>query len=510
MATITWKGGAVLLSTIIGSIVGLKKLVTGESIVTPPESGITSLSQSNNFSDSFPVAEEEYKDTNQNFSEAQEIKHVIAEEPFSSSTYTVASEGERFTDSESQMTPDKTFYYWGRKYTPEIQKKNREEAKRIYEILNDYSFKIHMPCTYGTGWILDYQIPEKDKYPTKWYIATAAHVIQGLAFSDNPYSQLLPKSHTWTQHLRENGKKKQRYEEMKKHEREIMDTCWAVNWAGHIDLNLSQQGNGPNRKADVGAVSLGEMEEPKLFFSAFNFLDKGIGRRKYFSDFAVLEITFTSEDAAKRATNNFATNPKYKNGSRDVINVFSEPIEKKYKTEDGEQLWKALQRENKNYYNLGYGWGAKDKWTYTKNWDEQKTLASTMGGYTKADNIRTDESAFLWQGDKYNFFGHLYRLEHNPVKGGGSGGIYVDGEGNAFGVVSVGGRNSTWVQPLRSVGTTVEREGMVTPKYDLILGVDGQENYYKKQVEEYILKQGGKTWLSERGNWTVPVQQINT
>ena len=80
------------------------------------------------------------------------------------------------------------------------------------------------------------------------------------------------------------------------------------------------------------------MEEPKLFFSAFNFLDKEIGGGRHFSDFAVLEITFTSEEVAKRATNNFATNPKYKNGSPDITNVFSEPIEKKYKTEQGEQL----------------------------------------------------------------------------------------------------------------------------------------------------------------------------
>ncbi|AFN65397.1 hypothetical protein WEN_03080 [Mycoplasma wenyonii str. Massachusetts] len=399
------------------------------------------------------------------------------------------------------MTPDKTFYYWGHKYTPEKQRQNRAEAKRMYEILHDYSFKIHMPCSYGTGWILDYQIPEQGKYPTKWYIATAAHVIQGLSFSTNPYKQILPKSQTWTEHLRKNGKQKDRYEEMMKQERDIMDTCWAVDWAGHIDINLSQQGNGPDRKADVGAVFLKEMEEPKLFFTAFNFLDKNAVGGRHFSDFSVLEITFTSEEAAKRATNNFATKERYKNGSKDVINVFSEPIEKKYKTKNGEQLWRALQRENKNYYNLGYGWGAKDKWTYTTNWDEQKTLASTMAGYTRAADIRTDESKFLWQGDKYNFLGHLYRLEHNPVRGGRSGGMYIDGEGNAFGVVSIGGGNSTWAQPLRSAGTTEQREGMETVPYDLILGVKGQQNYYKKQVKEYITDKGGKTWLSTRKGW---------
>lgn len=36
MATITWKGGAVLLSTIIGSIVGIRKLMTGETPLSPP------------------------------------------------------------------------------------------------------------------------------------------------------------------------------------------------------------------------------------------------------------------------------------------------------------------------------------------------------------------------------------------------------------------------------------------------------------------------------------------
>ncbi|PYC99513.1 hypothetical protein B4U78_016625 [Microbacterium esteraromaticum] len=40
--------------------------------------------------------------------------------------------------------------------------------------------------------MLDYEIPEKkDKYPTVWYIATAAHVINGYKFAENPYEQEL-------------------------------------------------------------------------------------------------------------------------------------------------------------------------------------------------------------------------------------------------------------------------------------------------------------------------------
>lgn len=35
--------------------------------------------------------------------------------------------------------------------------------------LADYSLKIQTPCSSGTGWFLDYEVPKNGKtYPTKW------------------------------------------------------------------------------------------------------------------------------------------------------------------------------------------------------------------------------------------------------------------------------------------------------------------------------------------------------
>ncbi|PYC99610.1 hypothetical protein B4U78_015745 [Microbacterium esteraromaticum] len=105
-----------------------------------------------------------------------------------------------------------------------------------------------------------------------------------------------------------------------------------------MDLNLSQQDNVADRKVEQGGISLGEMEEPKLFFAAFDFMDKEIGGKNHFVDFAVLEVNFKNEEVAKKVTNNFANKERYKNGSKDVINVFSPPIEKKYETKGEEEL----------------------------------------------------------------------------------------------------------------------------------------------------------------------------
>ncbi|PYC99511.1 hypothetical protein B4U78_016660 [Microbacterium esteraromaticum] len=125
--------------------------------------------------------------------------------------------------------------------------------------------------------------------------------------------------------------------QVKNYKGPVRDTCKSIERTGYMDLNLSKQDTGMSRKADHGGISLGEMEEPKLFFSAFNFLGKDSpAGRNHFADFAVLEITFTNEDVAKRVTDNFAI--KYKERPQDVIDVFSPPIEKKYQTREGKEL----------------------------------------------------------------------------------------------------------------------------------------------------------------------------
>ncbi|OAL10332.1 hypothetical protein A6V39_02745 [Candidatus Mycoplasma haematobovis] len=89
------------------------------------------------------------------------------------------------------------------------------------------------------------------------------------------------------------------------------------------------------------------------------------------------------------------------------------------------------------------------------------------------------------------------------MAGGSSGGIFVDSDGYAVGIINVTSENEygtggikSWALPFRSEGN-VEVEGKVTPRYNLILGgFEGQKRSYFSQVKQHILDKGGKRWLS--------------
>ncbi|OAL10330.1 hypothetical protein A6V39_02735 [Candidatus Mycoplasma haematobovis] len=410
-------------------------------------------------------------------------------------------------------------------YSEQEKKVKRAEAERIYETLNDFTFKFFMPCGFGTGWILDYEIPkDPNKYPTKWYIATNAHVIWRINFEDNPYKQKLTKDKSWTEHLR--TKYKEEYEKVKNYSGPVRDKCKAVDKFGYVDFNISQGRTGIARKADVGGVVQKQINAPKLFYGAFNFLNPEVAAnhqipKNHFADFAVLEIEFTDPTVAKVATNDFVS--KYKN-KPDAINVLGKPIEEKY--EKKEDLWAARD----NYYIFGYPiMVGTDKWVPTANFNNNTAIASHLfdweyGPEEKAKRYKgfvdvkdsggyyhgSSRQKFNWNGEYYYEFGHRYKFRENPLAPGSSGAMYVDGEGTAVGMIvrtsgnkygdNGNGGSSSWAQPFRSNGT-VEVNGVKTPKYDLISGVEGQIGSYKQQVEEYILNQGRSTWLSEKAGW---------
>lgn len=464
----TWKSGGVLVLTAGLSIIGIKELVTenGEVVNNAPKE----VQETNLLSNDFVGPNPE----------------IIG----SSGLGTEAGE----TWAPAPVSTGTEKYNWG---LDEAKKaKNRAEAEKIYPVLNDYSFKIFGPCANGTGWILDYQIPEKGKYPTKWYIGTSSHVIWRYRFSEgnNTYKQLIPYGNTY--YLRRT--RKTDYESYSKGERIVKtgDNCDAGDKYGYFDMNIAQEKKGEKLGANRGAVAKGQMKEPKLFYAAFNFLDPSkVDVGKHFADFAVLEIEFTSEQAARDATNGFAD--KYKDGNH-PINLLAQPLEEKYKS------WFELQNSLDNFYLLAYPVEGKGEFEQTKNWDEETTIASRLGGLGSAKKLSSwgwQSPKFIWYGEEYKEIGHFYSFGHNPLGGGASGGLFVDGDGNALGVLVQGSYSSSWAQPLRSSGTTEAQHGVDTPAYDLISGVPGQLNSYKQQVQEYILKEGRKTWLSTKAGW---------
>ncbi|AHC40463.1 hypothetical protein OVS_03570 [Mycoplasma ovis str. Michigan] len=357
----------------------------------------------------------------------------------------------------------------------------------------------------GTGWILDYAIPEgQDKYPTTWYIATNSHVIGSFRFPRNHYDTVLPRDDEQTRKLKSSNIR-----------RDYSNLslggglpCRLVDQVGYLDMSLAHAETAQKNQDNYGFVYRKKMYEPRLFWTAINYLEKSAESGvdyDHFSDFSVLELEFTSEQAAREATRNFAD--KYKVGTKGGINLFDKPLEAKYSKSE-------LYDMNDNFYLLAYAGGAKDRWSYTTNLNEETGIASQLAGnswdwmYVDQEKKRyrgfveakqVFKQGFGWGGKTYKEVGHFYKLKYNPLRPGSSGGVFVDKNGSAIGLtgaVEIGPKAvSSWVTPLRSEGVTVEESGVKTPKYDLIVGVEGQKSSYRQQVEKF----NKKTWLSSKG-----------
>ncbi|AFN65176.1 hypothetical protein WEN_01915 [Mycoplasma wenyonii str. Massachusetts] len=396
---------------------------------------------------------------------------------------------------------------------------NRErikaEAKQALDKIHEYTFRIFSPCGAGTGWILDYQLPEGNKkYPTVWYIATNAHVIKNLKFSDNPYHQEMNTSVARNRRLRY-AYWRNRYEHLS-----LWDdaTCEPANRYGYFDLSLSKSNLGPKMGLDKGMYFNEKILEPRLFYVATNFLkeDESVGvKKENYRDFAILEIEFKDEDYARQVTDGFAD--KYKVDSTDAINVFAKPLESRYSLED-------LKNYDENLYNLGYPgsyMGKKEKFAHHDNFNEEALEAAKLAGdrynwYYDAGEQRTfgfldakriSRGEKKWAGKTKTRVGHFYMVREHKwqnLSPGSSGSMYTDKDGNMLGVKSVreasesGGKHS-FITPLRSDRINKGEKGtLLSPAYDLIKGVDGQISSYKSQVETYVLNKNRNTWLNAR------------
>ncbi|ADX98302.1 MIP family Ig-specific serine endopeptidase [Mycoplasma suis] len=233
-----------------------------------------------------------------------------------------------------------------------LRESNYEQESNIYKLIKDHTLKLVMPCQSGTGWLLDFELPQNGKYPTRWFIATNLHVINKFVFKDNPYGASLPitEASKWT-HL-PSYYSYSRY--LGNGYKNYLDSCQAsiynktselrlfteedVNDREHNDLgnqvsHYYQQNNynynplsdflgGWNNWSSFNNWSSIErfqnqpriytttVKDPKLVYSAVNFLGPRytvsghqVDKEDYFKDFGVLEVNFENEKQAKLITN---------------------------------------------------------------------------------------------------------------------------------------------------------------------------------------------------------------
>lgn len=385
----------------------------------------------------------------------------------------------------------------------------KAEAERTFKKMNDYTFRLYSPCNMGTGWILDYAIPENGGYPTTWYIATNLHVIIQYGFSSNPYDQKLPIP-----------KEAINFQRNKYRDRGLdfsnlslfYDRCNELKWYGYFDFNLAQEETGEKLKSDMGLVANKKIEEPKLFYAAVDFLKEDPNndvQKNHWKDFAVIEVKFNNEEIAKKVTNEFAI--KYPVNTTEAINLFADALEDRYSVEQ-------IANTTENFYSFAYP-ATGDKFKASKTWNEDTLEADKISndrwnwyhdkgeekiaGMVAGKKISRTQA---WGGTEHIRMGHMYLVKNFPLGKGSSGAMYVDGNNNLLGLKAVveTGKNAmnSWIEPIRSKG--FKRGTINTPKYDLLLGGDNQLSSYRQQIERF----NKKTFLSER-KWKHITKLVN-
>ncbi|ADX97849.1 MIP family Ig-specific serine endopeptidase [Mycoplasma suis] len=346
------------------------------------------------------------------------------------------------------------------------QTKNKEMEEKI----RDYTVGLRHNCSIGTGWILDYEWPEDEtKYPTKWFIATNAHVFEKFDFAKGDNF----------------GQK-------------VSQPCKG-SYRSSFQLAVWKEKEGVNQQKKLEKVSV---KEAKLFFAARNHLGEKVQKETgdYFHDFIVLEVTFVDQWEAKDATDDF--HGKYGKNKKTPLNFFNNGI-----TENEENFEKE-KTYNTAYYVGGFPMQSGESMTFNHR---RNSKASTLHQSTlNYDLQRVNEGKkslrglgdtsfkLKWDGNTSNqkLNGFLYWINQANIGAGGSGSMVVDEDGNLLGLYSFNwGGDLGGVQPIRSYSLNLSGNKK-SPKFDLIRGTEGQTISYKSQLEKYYPSK--RTFLKER------------
>lgn len=181
------------------------------------------------------------------------------------------------------------------------------QAKKTFSmVFTDGSFGTHL----GTGWILDFKLPEENEnYPKTWYIATNSHVAQNLKVANDVIS---PERHNPEDDFY--NTKELLLFGLNKFDKNVnlSDTYDSSQFNKAIIKPKNDQGQMNLKTVFIGNDFL--KTSPSMFSSSPRWKDS-----EEYIDFAVIEVTFSSEDEAKKMTHDYynqkETHFKYKKES---------------------------------------------------------------------------------------------------------------------------------------------------------------------------------------------------
>ncbi|CBZ40831.1 putative lipoprotein [Mycoplasma suis KI3806] len=266
------------------------------------------------------------------------------------------------------------------------QMKDSEQLKKdakIYKMIKDHTVKLSTPCSQGTGWFLDFELPEDpSKYPTKWFVATNLHVISEIKFLKSEYENVvLPVTEESLHFYLERNKnyggcvaflkgdtpkldlltEEDVTEDPSSYEASRFKSRGGGYYQNHPLYIEMQKNAGKGTSVRAPKIYEARIENPKLVYAAINFAgDKKDVKdeRKtmdYFKDFGIVQVDFQDEEVAKKITNKlfdkYYKSKVFKDSGAQSpeksINFFAPELMSKYTAEE-------LNNNEENFFVGGY------------------------------------------------------------------------------------------------------------------------------------------------------------
>ena len=240
-----------------------------------------------------------------------------------------------------------------------------------------------MAYAFGTGWILDYQIPDNGDYPTTWYFATNSHVIQNLKVANDLMS---PERYEPETEPFQNTK--------------YLDLRTPKN--PQIGQSIDHTGNRDQwLQALIPATNLRTIfignDYLKTSPSDFSHQGNWASSEEYI-DFAVLEVKFESPEQAKMITQDYVTE-----------------TQRHFKYKQESLLKQGVNPLNQGYSVIGFPATRQDAWwrpvelTSSRSRSNEAPSAFTNLGSAPYYNSFVGKTGMFDAALGLSFFGYNYR-----------------------------------------------------------------------------------------------------
>ena len=301
------------------------------------------------------------------------------------------------------------------------------------QLKNTFSLGFQGPkdqYAFGTGWILDYQLSDDPQtYPTTWYIATNAHVIQNLKVANDVMSP-------------------ERYEpEIVDAQNNTLNLHMMTINNPQIDVQYDESNNWQQYlQAFIPAVNVRTVfigndfltTSPRDFSTEANWASK-----EEYIDFAVLEVKFASPEEARQMTQNYVNEPErhFKYRQTSLLNENAQVLKDGYSVigfpvaRDTTTYWRPVRltssrpknldpSQKQSFTNLSKSINYNSFTNKTGMFDAALGLSFFGYDYREAYSLTTN----------YINWGLIYPVDYGSLGKGSSGSMLMDKEGYTMGI----------------------------------------------------------------------------